>query len=140
MNEFFSGFRIRLICCGLYRTCTCRLNQQDDSVAAFVSDRPAHSRLPGTSHFVRLHVCPSCASASAFTPVIGVRSASHLSMRIRKLKRKSWYSASFPSNEGGLPTPLRSLSNSASRGSVIFETLFRLRRSAISTNGLRHHE
>ena len=39
-------------------------------------------------------------------------------MCILKLNRKSWYSASFPSNDGGLPRPLRSLSSSASRDSV----------------------
>ena len=42
---------------------------------------------------------------------------SHFST-IPKLHRKSWYSASFPWNDGGLPRPPRSLSSSASRDSV----------------------
>ena len=54
-------------------------------------------------------------------------------------KRKSWQSASFPSNEGGLPRPLRSLSKSASRGSVIFGDLCTLCRTAVSMNRLRYH-
>ena len=65
----------------------------------------ALSLLPGRSGFVLLHNLTISVCEPARTRL----------MWIRKLKRKFWYSASFPSNVGGLSKPLTSSRKSAVR-------------------------
>ena len=92
-----------------------------------------------------------CAAASAFTATreIGFRLISKIvHQRVRDRTDETHVDseteatsldtlASFPSNEGGLAQPLKSLSSSASRGFVIVGILSRLHESAVPMNWLR---